>query len=428
MKKTLALFIALVMVLAIAPSFSLADENVVLTVATWDATAGSSSYLNAQKAAFEASHPGVTIEYVDVAGPDWDAPTKKASVMLAGGDTSDVYDIKELSNLQEWIEQGFVEDLTPYIEASGFDTGKYVGVEKSYQSLDGVQYGLPYRSDFWVLFYNKTLFDAAGVPYPKDDMTWEEYKELALQMTSGEGVDQIYGAHYHSTWLSAVACWAVCGTDYTLADGTYDNLAYFYQLAQDLEDAGAVMAYSEYKAAGLHYRGVFETGSIAMLPMGYWFVATLINDMAAGDSAEFEWGITNVPHMEGIPAGSSFGGPTGTCINKKSDQKDLAWEFISWRCGEEGALATAATGTRPAYVSKAVAEVMASVEGFPPDEASLAALLPVFVALEWPTGEKVNEIKTIVDKEEHVNIMSRSVTIEEGIENMNTRVAEVLGN
>jgi len=146
--------------------------------------------------------------------------------------------------------------------------------------------------------------------------------------------------------------------------------------------------------------------------------------MRNGDSEVFEWGITSVPHLEGVPAGSSFGSPTGTCINKNSTNKELAWEFISWRCGEEGALATASTGTRPAYVSETVAEAMAAAEGFPSDEASLAALLPTAVALEWPTGELVNQIKTIVN-EEHTSIMVRDVTIEEGIENMNARVAEL---
>lgn len=416
MKKSLALLLCLVMALGLAPA--VAEENRVLTVATWDET--TTPYLAAQKEAFEAAHPGVTIEYVDVASQEYNM---KTTAMLAGGDTTDVFDVKELSDLQNWIEQGFVESLDAYIADSGYATDKYVGMEKCYQSLDGEQYALPYRSDFWVLFYNKTLFDEAGVDVPTNDMTWDEYKELAIAMTSGEGVDKVYGSHYH-TWLSAVANWAVCDGVNTLADGEYSDLAYFYQLVRDLEDAGAVMEYTELSASGQHYKGVFEGGNIAMMPMGYWFVSTLIKDMADGTSSEFEWGITAVPHLEGVDAGSSFGSPTGACINKNSENKDLAWEFISWRCGEEGALATASTGTRPAYVSETVAETMAATEGFPSDEGSLAALLPTAVYLEWPTGEHVTEIKTIVN-EEHTSIMVRDVTIEEGIENMETRVAEL---
>lgn len=418
MKKLLALLLCLMMITVLVPA--MAEQPQVLTVATWDATV--TPYLTTQKEAYEASHPGVTIEFVDVASQEY---AQKTTAMLSGGDTTDIFDVKELSDLQNWITQGFVENLDAYIADSGYDMTKYTGMESCYQSLEGEQYGLPYRSDFWVLFYNKDLFDAAGIAYPTNDMTWEEYKDLALAISSGEeGVDKVYGTHYH-TWLSAVANWAVCDGVNTLADGEYSDLAYFYQLVQDLEDAGAAMEFSELKASGLHYRGAFENGDIAMIPMGYWLVSALIKEMADGTVEEpFNWGIVSVPHLEGVAAGSSFGSPTGVAINANSKQKDLAWDFISWRCSEEGGIATANTGARPAYASEAVADVLSAVEGFPTDEASKAALLPVSVYLEWPTGELVPEIKTIVN-EEHTSIMVRDVTIEEGIENMNTRVAEL---
>lgn len=83
----------------------------------------------------------------------------------------------------------------------------------------------------------------------------------------------------------------------------------------------------------------------------------------------------------------------------------------------------AATGTRPAYVSDEVASVMASTEGFPSDETSLGALIPSAIALEWPIGEGVNEIKTIVN-EEHTLIMARELTVDEGIAEMEERAAE----
>ena len=94
-------------------------------------------------------------------------------------------------------------------------------------------------------------------------------------------------------------------------------------------------------------------------------------------------------------------------------------------CSEDGAKAIAETGTRPAYVSEAVAAVMAAAEGFPTDEISTGALLPTAISLEWPIGEGVNEIKTIVN-EEHTLIMTREVEISEGIASMEERAAEYL--
>ncbi|MCL1963873.1 MAG: sugar ABC transporter substrate-binding protein [Firmicutes bacterium] len=420
MKKLLALLLAAMMVIGLAP-LALAEDTV-LTVVTWDVAAN--PYLQLTKEAFEASHPGVVIEYIDVSSQDYDA--QKPTTMLAGGDTADVFDIKQLPDLQNWIAQDFVVSLDDYIAASGLDVSRYLGMDKCYVDAEGRAFGLPYRSDFWVLYYNKDLFDAAGVAYPASDMTWDEYAELARKMTSGtEGVDKVYGTHYH-TWLSDVANWPVADGVYTLIDGNYEPLRYFYNLAQGLEDDGACMTYSDLKASGLHYRAAFEAGNVAMIPMGYWMVAQLITDIKAGTSNLTNFGIVPVPHLEGLPSGSSFGAPTGCAINKNSANKDLAYEFIAWRCGEEGAKVFASAGARPAYVSEAVADALSSVDGFPSDPASKAALLPVVVGLEWPVVANVNEFKTIVN-EEHTAIMSRDITVDEGIANMSERVAEVPG-
>ena len=414
MKKMLSVILAAMMMVSLLAVPALAEGDQVLTVVTWDAT--TTAYLTAQKEAFEASHPGVTIEYVDCeSGNEYGV---KVSTMLAGGDTSDVIMLKENDQVVQWQASGFAAPLTDYI--GSYDMSGFVGIEKNY-AIDGVQYGIPFRSDFWVLFYNKDLFDAAGVEYPTNDMTWDQYAELAKKLTDKD--KDIYGTHYH-TWLSTVANWAVCGTDYTLADGNYDNLLYFYKLYQDLEDYGACMSFADLKASGLKYGPAFENGNIAMMPMGYWQVSTFINDIKAG-TASLNWGITAVPHAEGVAAGSSFGNMTGVMMNAKSEKKDLAWEYMSWLCGPEGAKATASVGARPAWVSEEIAEAMASVEGFPADENSKAALLPTSVAMEWPVGEKVPDIKTIVN-EEHSLIMAREITPEEGVAEMNERVAELL--
>ena len=413
MKKLLSVLLAAMMLVSLLAVPALADEGKVLTVVTWDAT--TTPYLDAQKEAFEASHPGVTIKYVDVDAADW--PTKAPSILAQPNDTSDVFMIKEVDQLINWQAQGYTYPLTEFI--GDYDMSGFKGTEANY-AVDGVQYALPFRSDFWVLFYNKDIFDAAQVEYPSNDMTWDEYAELAKKLTDKE--NNIYGTHYH-VWLSAVANWDVCDGVNTLADGEYDDLLYFYKLYQDLEDYGACIPYAELKASGLKYAAAFETGNIAMLPMGYWLVSTLIGDIEKGN-ASLNWGIAAVPHLEGVAAGSSFGNLTGVMINSKSEQKELAWEYISWLAGPEGAKATASVGARPAWVSEDVADAMASVPGFPEGEGCKGALLPSAVAMEWPVVEKVADIKTIVG-EVHSDIMSRTISAEEGIEEMNERVAEL---
>lgn len=411
MKKLLSLILAAMMLLSVA-SFAVAEDKQVLTVVTWDAN--TTPYLIAQEKAFEEAYPHIDLQYIDVASQDY---AIKVGSMLSGNDTSDVFMVKEVSDIVNWHAQGFAESLTPYMEKDSYDVSGFVGMEANY-AFEGAQYALPFRSDFWVLFYNKDLFDAAGVAYPTNDMTWDAYAETAKAMTK----DGVYGTHYH-TWLSAVANWAVCDGVNTLADGQYNDLAYFYNLYKDIEEAGACMAYNELKASGLHYSAAFANGNVAMMPMGYWYVSTLIGYNNDG-TCNFNWGITAVPHAEGVAAGSSFGNLTGVMMNKKSENKDIAWTYISWLCGVEGSKATASTGSRPAWVSEDVAGAMASVAGFPTDEASKAALLPSYVAVEWPVVDNLSDIKPIVE-ETHTLIMTGELDVEEGIEEMNDRASEL---
>ena len=415
MKKAIAMLLAAVMLFAMT-SFSFAEENKVLTIVAWDAN--TTGYLIAQKEAYEASHPGVTIEYIDVSSQDYDT---KVAAMLAGGDTSDIYMVKDIPALLNWYEAGYTLNLNDYMKKANYDVSGFVGMEVNY-AMNGEQIALPFRSDFEILFYNKDLFDAAGVAYPTNDMSWEEYKEKALKVADPS--KDIYGTHYH-TWLSTAVNYTVADGVNTLIDGEYSDLAYFYQIIQDLEDAQACMPYSEISAAGLHYSGAFGNGNIAMMPMGYWYVATLITNIKDGAYKVKNWGLASMPTKEGVAAGSTFGNLTGVMINKASAQQDLAWDYIAWLCGEEGAKVTAGAGNRPAWVSEGVADVMSSIDGFPTDEGSKAALLPTYVAIEIPGTALSSQISSILG-EEHSAIMTREITIEEGIANMNERVQELL--
>ena len=414
MKKMIAMILAAMMLLSLGIAMA---EDQVLTIVAWDAN--TTGYLTAQKEAYEASHPGVTIEYIDVSSQDYDT---KVAAMLAGGDTSDIYMVKDIPALLNWYDAGYTTNLNDYMTTANYDLSGFVGMETNY-AVDGKQIALPFRSDFEILFYNKDLFDAAGVEYPNNEMSWEEYKEKALAVADPS--KEIYGTHYH-TWLSTAVNYTVADGVNTLIDGEYSDLAYFYEIIQELEDAEACMAYNEISAAGLHYSGAFGTGNIAMMPMGYWYVATLITNIQEGTYNVKNWGLASMPTKEGVAAGSTFGNLTGAMINEKSEKKDLAFDYIAWLCGEEGSKVTASTGNRPAWVSEGVADVMSAIDGFPTDEGSKAALLPTYVAIEIPGSEYSSQISSILG-EEHSAIMTREITIEEGIENMNERVQELLG-
>ena len=415
MKKLFSLVLAVAMVLSMA-CFASAEENTTLTIVAWDV--GTTPYYQAQKEAFEATHPGVTIEYVDVASQDWDT---KAGTMLSGGDTSDLFMVKQNINIMNWAQQGFAEPLTDYIAKDNYDLSGFVGMEPNY-ALDGTQYALPFRSDFWVLFYNKTLFDAAGVDYPTNDMTWEEYAALAKEMT-GKGNCK-YGCHYH-TWRSAASLFSILDGKNTIIDGKYDFMKPTYDMVIAQQKDGICMDYGYLKTSSLHYSAAFENQQCAMVNMGSWFISTLEAYMKDAET-KFNWGIVKYPHPAGAEAGSTLGTVTSLAINADSPKAEAAADFINWCVSEEGAQAIAKTGTFPACGSAATAEIIKSTEGFPEDSNSVDALTTSNVYLEMPYTQYASDIETILNAE-HDAIMTMSETVDEGIQNMNDQVPAVLG-
>ena len=314
------------------------DGKKTLSISVWDNDA--TPQFTAVAEAFMAANPDVTIEFIDAPSSEYNN-----KVMLAGGDSEpDVIFVKDTENQVSMKEKGQILNLDEYIKKDAIDLGMYQGVAEQLQ-MDGSNYTLPFRKDWYMLFYNKDLFDKAGVAYPSADMTWDEYEELAKQMTSGEGSSKVYGTHNH-TWQALVSNWAVQDGKNTLMSDDYSFMKPAYEQAVRMQDEGIMQSYANLKTGSIHYISVFEQQQCAMLPMGSWFIGTLIQDKEAGKFG-FNWGVPTIPHPEGVEAGATVGSTTPVAINAKSDDPDLAWEFVKFATGEEGAMALADNGIFP---------------------------------------------------------------------------------
>ncbi len=391
-------------------------EKTKLTVSVWDNA--SSPQFQAVADAFMAKNPNVEVELIDTQADEYN---NKITVMLAGGAADpDVIMVKEADTQVGMKEKNQLLDLTSYIEKDGIDLSVYGGAAEQLQ-MDGKQYTLPFRRDWYTLFYNKDLFDAAGVEYPSDDMTWDEYEALAKQMTSGEGSAKVYGSHNH-TWMALVANWALQDGKNTLLSEDYSFLKPAYEQALRMQDEGVVQSYANLKTGSIHYISTFEQQQCAMVPMGTWFIATLIQDKKDG-KFDFNWGVTKIPHPEGVEAGSTVGSVTPIAINAKTDVPDLAWEFVKFATSEEGALILAENNVFPAISSDAINEKLASVVGFPEDgETALEVKNFVF---DRPLDSKMPSVRKVIE-EEHDLIMIGEEDIDTGIANMNERAKEAM--
>ena len=122
------------------------DGDIKLTVTTWnyDTTPEFEKLFRA----FEEANPGITVEPVDIASDDYDT---KLTTMLSSGDTTDILTMKNLLSYSNYALRDQLVDLTDHIGSLD------IAPAQSYDMYDveGKTYAQPYRTDFWVLYYNK---------------------------------------------------------------------------------------------------------------------------------------------------------------------------------------------------------------------------------------------------------------------------------
>ncbi len=399
-------------------------EALTLKWAVWDQD--TTPYWQALKDEYEKKNPNVTIEMVDLGSTDY--MTVLATELSGSGSDFDLVTIKDVPGYATLVQKNTLEPLNSYIESAGIDLSEYGGTTDQV-TVDGELYEMPFRSDFWVLFYNKDLFDAAGVDYPTNDMTFDEYDALARKVASDEFGAQVYGTHYH-TWRSAVQLFGILDGKHTILDGDYEFVKPYYEMVLSQEDDGVCRDYITLSTEGLHYSAAFSSGDVAMMNMGSWYISTLMSSLSSGEydsSLCGNWGMVKYPHADGVEAGSTLGTITGISVTSASDNKDAAWDFVNFVSGAEGALVMAETGNFPALMTDDARAVITGLEGFPTDDASKEALTVSNLYLEVPYAENVSEINSILDTY-HTAIMNREVTIDEGVASMNEEVGKVLGN
>ena len=205
-------------------------------------------------------------------------------------------------------------DLKPYIDKYGYDLTQLAdqGVA-DFTTADGGQYGLPRDLNTIVLYYNKDMFDAAGIPYPDDTWDWEKLREVAKQLTkpdgNGDGKADQWGFYtetgdMENFWLSTV--WQN-GGDVLAPDGKStvldtDQAAGGIQFVQDLIWKDKVMPDPAISATT---GDAFEQKQAAMEANGSWLVPTY-------QAADINLGIAPLPKG---PAGRFTSvNPTGAVV------------------------------------------------------------------------------------------------------------------
>jgi multiple sugar transport system substrate-binding protein len=280
---------------------------------------------------FHKASPNITVK-VDVS--DWDSYWTKLNTLTAGGTPPDVFAM-DAPLFLDWQSRGALLNLQPYIDANaGFLDGFYPQALTAYKTADGY-YGLPRDFQTIVLFYNKDMFDAAGVAYPTEDWTYDDFRNAAKQLTkdtNGDGKIDQFG-FYSETWdmelIWSEVIWAY-GGDIINADHTKTLVGEpkaraAWKLLHDMmfEDN----SYPNETTAQEYGDDLFQPKVAAMTTIGHWAVPGYVQ---AGINFD-------VAPMPSGPAGRATSvNSAGFVISKDSKHADAAFEFIKFALSEAG--------------------------------------------------------------------------------------------
>ncbi len=392
-------------------------EQVTINWALWDWA--KTPYYDALIKAYEAKNPDVKVTYTDLGSTDYQ--TVLQTQMTGGGSDLDVITVKDVPGYANLIRSKLLENVASAVS----DPKAYAGLVDAL-TVDGGLYAIPFRSDFWLLYYNKDIFDKAGIAYPTNDMTLDQWADLAEKLTGGFGSDKVYGSLLH-TWRSTVELPGILDGKHTLDGGSYGFLKPVYERALKLQKDGAIPSYATLKTTKTHYSGPFFNGTVAMLPMGSWFIGTQIAKVQSGESKAVHWGLAKYPHPDGVEAGTTASTVTSLGVAANSKHKEAALDFVKFVSGPEGAAILADTGSIPALRDDNVIAKITSTPGFPEDAGSKEAMKTVQTYLEMPVNLKAAQIEVVLNRA-HDEIMTENISVDDGLKEMDEGVAPILAD
>jgi len=297
--------------------------------------------------AFMKDYPHIEVR-VNIVPDNSERMTNQDIVALGGG----AIDIMTMTGTSHWerAENGMLAPLDEFIEKQGVDMAANFGTYKDWVQMDGKYYAYPLRVPVNAVFYNKDLFDAAGIPYPADDWTVADYLAIAEKLTSGEGPDKVYGA-YTETWDCWWAFFAVQKASWYKEDGTSNADDPLFrdalQMRFDLDSRGIQKSYTEIRSSKTSNAMEFVNGRAAMVPIGAYMVRTV---KMADPPVTFKTGCVAMPRLdETVPPNTTTGNVATLGVLSTSKHKEEAFTFIRYYI-EQGALEIANRGQIPAYI------------------------------------------------------------------------------
>lgn len=413
------LFVSLIPVSTIS-AFQTSSEPVTIRYYDWDMV--DMSVIDR----FMEENPDIKIEIFEISANS--DRTTQLDILAMSGDI----DVMPLADGDQFLrmEQGMLANLDEYIKKYELDMNRSFGNYNEWVTMNGSYYAIPYRTSKTAVYYNKGMFDAAGVEYPTSDWTLKDYKEKAAALTEwGKSNGGVYGTYSHTYANEWAVLPAQVGKWYT-EDGLCNikdtPWVEGLKLRTELDSTGLQMSYSEIKASSTVINSSFLGGKEAMVLAGSW----LVRDMKKKDKFpfDFEVGICSLPRwdetVQGIRGNYSV---SALGIPETSDHKEEAFRFIIW-LETKNAEAIAATGNVPCYVpayNDELIETFVIGSGLTSEKAKFFFDTDVVLTTNKIFGKEAATYVTVVN-EEVVPYFYGEVDLDAALDNIEKRMNEIL--
>ncbi|TJY39838.1 sugar ABC transporter substrate-binding protein [Cohnella pontilimi] len=244
-------------------------------------------------------------------------------------------------NFPKFQSKGFLMKLDNKVDTDGVSMTNYPESLVKLYSKDGY-YGIPKDYDTIGLFYNKEMFDKAGVPYPSDKWTWDDLRSAALKLTvkSGKTASQ-WGIAAHLSTQEVVYPFLVQNGVLPIAE---DRKSLKYDSPEGIEAVQFLfdLMYKDGSSPDGQYMTdndplqLFQSGKVAMIMSGSWQAKPYY------DALKDKVDVQMLPsHMKSgnIIHGVAWVG------NANSKHPDEVWEVLKYLGSKEVAMLQAETGT-----------------------------------------------------------------------------------
>lgn len=360
-------------------------EPVTITYFTFSAAPDHLEDLNEMIQIFEKSHPDIKIKVETAPFSDY---FTKLQTLIAGGTAPDVFELN-YENFVSFAAKGVLRNLEPLAQVdAAFDPDIFYPKAYGAFNYNDMQLGLPETFSTVVLFYNKDLFDEAGVDYPAADWTWDDAVAAAKKLTNADaGVWGLYSPiqfweFYKKAAQNDCRFFNEDKTEVTIdAPECVEALETMVSFVTEHQ----VMP-SDAEMGGLSDGDMFKAGSLAMDVTGIWM-------FSAFKDAPFAWDIQVEP---GVKQQATHFFANAVSAFAATEHPQTAWEWVKFfTSSPEMAEIRVKSGWELPTLSNS-AYVEGYLEQSPPDNREA-----VFESLEYaivpPVIERQSEMQDIVN-------------------------------